>query len=185
MLRLPHYEDNEHLCYGIPVAERGGPHLGDDPGFSTAPGTPDGTPDGALVGTTDEGLSDAFWAVARRLRHLSRETLGPIDITPGQSRALRVLDRDGPIRLNTLADQLRIAPRSATEVVDILEERGLAERRPDPHDRRATLVALTAEGRRLGGLIRTARRTEAERLFGGLSPSDRRTLARILGQLLR
>ena len=44
------------------------------------------------------------------------------------------------MRPSVLAERLHIAARSATEVVDALEERGLVERGPDPDDRRATLV---------------------------------------------
>nr|QLK01482.1 MarR family transcriptional regulator [Micromonospora carbonacea] len=131
----------------------------------------------------EEGLAESFWAVARRLRHLSRQTLAPWEINPGHARALGILTRHGAMRLSTLAEHLRIAPRSATEVVDGLQERGLVARRPDPADRRATLVTPTDEGVRVGAAIRTARYAEAERLFGGLSPADRAHLARILRTL--
>lgn len=133
----------------------------------------------------EESLSEAFWAVARQLRHLSRETLEPWEITPSQSRALGVLTRHGVMRLTELAEHLRIAPRSTTEVVDDLQKRGLVERRPDPDDRRATLVTLTGEGTRVGAAIRSARDAEAERFFGHLSEADRDDLARILRTLRR
>ncbi|NBE79799.1 MarR family winged helix-turn-helix transcriptional regulator [Micromonospora rubida] len=135
------------------------------------------------AGADEDSLAESFWAVARRLRHLSRQTLEPWAINPGHSRALGVLTRHGAMRLSALAEHLRIAPRSTTEVVDGLEERGLVARRPDPGDRRATLVALTDEGTRVGAAIRAARHAEAERLFGGLSPTDRAHLARILRTL--
>lgn len=89
----------------------------------------------------------------------------------------------GEMRLSELAEHLHIAPRSATEVVDGLEQRGLVERRPDPNDRRATLIALTDQGKRVSEAIRSARNVEAERFFGGLSASDRTHLARILRKL--
>jgi len=128
----------------------------------------------------DETLAEAFWAVARRLRDTSQETLAPWDITPAQLRALRVLRRHGVMRLSELSDRLHIAPRSATEVVDALEGRGLAQRRPDPGDRRATLVEVTADG---SGVLDAVRGTEAELAFGRLSPADRSSLARILRKL--
>ena len=89
------------------------------------------------------------------------------------------------MRLSRLSDQLHIAPRSATEVADALESRGLVERQPDPTDRRATLVQLTEHGRSVLDAIRAARGIEAERLFGRLSPADQADLARILRQLRR
>ena len=128
----------------------------------------------------DETLAEAFWAVARRLRDTSQETLAPWDITPAQLRALRMLRRHGVMRLSELSDRLRIAPRSATEVVDALEKRGLVERRPDPGDRRATLVEVTDDG---SGVLDAIRGSEAERVFGRLTPADRSHLARILRKL--
>jgi DNA-binding MarR family transcriptional regulator len=131
----------------------------------------------------DETLSEVFWSVARQLRHTSQEILAPWDITPSQLRALRVLMRRGEMRLSELSDQLRIAARSATEVVDGLEARALVERRPDADDRRATLVALTEEGLSVLDAIRAARGTETERAFGRLSQADRADLVRILRKL--
>jgi DNA-binding MarR family transcriptional regulator len=131
----------------------------------------------------DETLSEAFRSVARQLRDTSQETLAPWDITPSHLRALRVLIRHGALRMSELSDHLRIAARSTTEVVDALEARGLVERRPDPDDRRATLVEVTEHGTRVLDAIRSARGTEAERIFDRLSQTDRAHLARILRKL--
>jgi DNA-binding MarR family transcriptional regulator len=133
----------------------------------------------------EESLSETFWGVSRQLRQLTRQALEPWEITPGQSRALTVLMRHGTMRLRELSEHLRIAPRSTTEVVDALQERGLVQRRPDPGDRRATLIALTDRGAAAGTAIQAAREVEAERFFGDLSDADRADLARILRQLRR
>jgi DNA-binding MarR family transcriptional regulator len=131
----------------------------------------------------DEPLSEAFWSVARQLRETSQETLAPWDIRASHLRALRVLRRHGPMRLSGLSEHLHIAARSATEVVDALEARHLAARRPDPGDRRATLVEVTEHGASVLEAIRAARGTEAERAFARLTPADRADLARILRKL--
>jgi DNA-binding MarR family transcriptional regulator len=131
----------------------------------------------------DESLSDAFWAVARQLRETSQETLAPWDITPAQFRALRVLRRHDVMRLSELSDRLKIAARSTTEVIDALQARGLAGRRPDPGDRRATLVELTEHGMEVLDAIREARGSESERVFDRLTPADRAALSAILRKL--
>lgn len=138
---------------------------------------------GASEAAGDETLPEAFWSVARQLRETSREALAPWDLTPSYLRALRVLRRHGVMRLSELSEHLRIAPRSTTEVVDALQSRGLVERRPDPADRRATLVEVTEHGASVLDAIRAARGTEAERVFGRLSQADRADLVRILRQL--
>jgi DNA-binding MarR family transcriptional regulator len=131
-----------------------------------------------------ESLSETFWGVSRQLRRVTRQALEPWDITPGQSRALNVLLEHGTMRPSELSEHLRIAPRSTTEVVDGLQERGLVQRRPDPGDRRATLIALTDRGAEVGRAIQAARDADAERFFSSLSEADRADLARIL-RLLR
>ena len=134
--------------------------------------------------TTDAAaLAETFWAVARRLRHRTKIALEPWDLSPSLARALSMLARDGDLRLSALADKLRIVPRSATEVVDDLERLGLADRRPDPDDRRATLVALTSDGERTSHAIQEARQAEGERFFAALDASDRADLARVLRKL--
>jgi DNA-binding MarR family transcriptional regulator len=133
---------------------------------------------------TDEPLVDEFWALSRRLRAMAREALAEWDVTPSQARALGVLRRHGPLRLGDLAEHLRIVPRSATEVVDALEAKGLARRSADPSDRRATLVSLTDRGIELGEEVRRARGIESERLLERLSATDRAHLGRILRRLL-
>jgi DNA-binding MarR family transcriptional regulator len=132
---------------------------------------------------TDEPLVDEFWALSRRLRAMAREALAEWDVTPSQARALGVLRRHGPLRLGDLAEHLRIVPRSVTEVVDALEERALVDRRPDPADRRATLVALTARGDEVAAGIRAARTSGAGSLFAQLPAPDRAELARLLTAL--
>jgi DNA-binding MarR family transcriptional regulator len=131
----------------------------------------------------DDTLAEAVRAVAHRLRRISVESLADWDVSPSQSRALRVVTRHGAIRLTELSEHLHIAPRSATEVVDYLQAKGLVERRPDPQDRRATLVAVTEAGIEIGKAIRSAQGTETERLFDRLSTTDRNHLARILRKL--
>ena len=87
------------------------------------------------------------------------------------------------MRSSELAQHLKIAPRSATEVVDALEDKGLVARSRDPGDRRATLVALTNHGRELAEEIRRTRGVESERMFERLTQTDREDLARILRKL--
>ncbi|MDK1361973.1 MarR family transcriptional regulator [Arthrobacter sp. zg-Y1219] len=134
------------------------------------------------------GLGELMHATFRGLRGRWMQQLAPFGLTPHQFRALngvgRSADASGPgVRLKDLAEWLRIAPRSATEVVDQLQEKGLVERTPDPNDRRATRISLSEAGQELRTRIRSARRREADEYFSVLSAEDRTQLARILGQL--
>src|SRR3954453_14754943 len=113
-------------------------------------------------------LGDLLMRAARTLRRRFGAVLAPWDLSPHQARALRVVcARDG-VRLSELAEALRIAPRSATEVADGLQERGLVERAPDPTDRRAVVLTATAAGLRVQQEVDAARAADAEELFGRL-----------------
>ena len=58
------------------------------------------------------------------------------------------LDPEGT-RLTVLAGRTGLTHQSVGEMIAELERRGFVERLPDPADRRARLVTLTPEGRRL------------------------------------
>ena len=52
-----------------------------------------------------------------------------------------------PMTVSELAERLEISKQGAGQIVDDMERRGYVERRPDPTDRRARLLYLTARGR--------------------------------------
>ena len=132
---------------------------------------------------TDQ-LADAVQQLARRLRHGTRHRLAPLGLTPAQGRALSVLERAGqPLRMAELAEALRVVPRSATGVVEGLEEAGLVRRETDPADRRSVLVSLTRSGRGTLDRLAEARRQTAEELFGSLDRADQRHLLALLSRL--
>ncbi len=105
-------------------------------------------------------------------------------ITPALARALRVIGRStAPIRMSDLADQLRIARRSATSVVDELFERKLITRCDDPSDRRAVAVELSDDGQALMHELRHRRRAASTAIVATLSTADRRQLRDLLRKL--
>lgn len=132
-------------------------------------------------GGHEPATGDLVMALARRVRRAYADSLAAWQVTPSQSRALRVLSThpDG-VRPSVLADELRIAPRSATEVVDALEDRGWLRRAADPTDRRATMLTLTPRGQDLVARIEDVRRDASEQVLGVLTEEQRRTLHGIL-----
>jgi len=64
---------------------------------------------------------------------------------------IRALTRieDGPRMLGELAYDMNIDAPAATVIINDLEARGLVERRAHPQNRRAKLVSLSAEGRKM------------------------------------
>ncbi len=82
----------------------------------------------------------------------------------------RLVD-EGPQRLGLLAQAFGLDPSTITRQVQALEHEQLVERRPDPTDRRASLLDCTEQGRELLVATRARRR---EWLRAALSDWDER-----------
>jgi DNA-binding MarR family transcriptional regulator len=65
-----------------------------------------------------------------------------------------------------------------------MEEALLIERRPDPNDRRGTLVRLSRRGKRVIDKALETHLANEERLLNGLTATERRTLNALLRRLL-
>ena len=129
----------------------------------------------------EEILLHQIWELARLSRRRVAGRLETLGLTPGRVRALRAISRTpGPLRIGGLAVMLDIAPRSATAVVDELATDGLVERVPDPDDRRATLIELTAIGKEVVRSAAEMRSAVAAELFDALSGDERTRLRDIL-----
>lgn len=108
-------------------------------------------------------------------------------MTPSQLAALASIERHGPITPSELADQERIQRPTATRVLAILEDRGLALRAPDPLDGRSSLLAVTPAGATLLKRLRTRKTAYLAQRLAALDSSDLRTLdeaAAILERML-
>ncbi len=90
--------------------------------------------------------------------------------------ALSRLNKEGPIRLTTLAAAEGIAQPSMTQLIQRLERQGLATRINDPEDGRVALVNITNAGRALMDDRRRDRRDRLAELLKALSPEDEAAL---------
>src|SRR4249920_3525759 len=111
----------------------------------------------------DHGLQPGWFDVLAALRRAG----APYELTPTQLMAATIVTSGG-----------------LTKRLDRMEEAGLVVRRPDPTDRRGTRVRLTRQGRTaIDRAVQDHGRNE-DVLLRRLSPTDRRTLDRLLRRLL-
>lgn len=83
-------------------------------------------------------------------RHMLRNLrAADLPVTPEQVSILVHLWKQEGLTQQVLADRTGRDNPSVTRLVDNLEKRGLAIRQADPNDRRARLIFLSPEGRRL------------------------------------
>ena len=87
-------------------------------------------------------------------------------------QVITILEVQGPLAMNRLADLTGVSVASATGIVARMEGRHLVERRHDDNDRRLVLVALTSTGKRMFRVIEQRRRAHLRKLLGQLSEDE-------------
>jgi DNA-binding MarR family transcriptional regulator len=113
-----------------------------------------------------------------------RETAAQPDGTTAAHATLALLEGRSPTRVSELADAARLDLSVVSRQVHQLESAALVDRRPDPTDRRASLVGITDAGRAvlaerrqcLGSLV-------SDRLVGW-APEDLTAIAHGLRRLV-
>jgi DNA-binding MarR family transcriptional regulator len=126
-----------------------------------------------------DGVAAEAWGLLVPLVYPPRfiEIAHKLGVTPPILGALRFLDQ--PQTMGRMAELLRCDPSNVTGIVDALEDRKLARRKPSAEDRRVKEVELTAAGKKM-----RARGVE-EMLkppawIKGLSATDQRALREVL-----
>jgi len=133
--------------------------------------------------TTPEQIGERYLAVHHRMFRAVNDEMSACGLSLARTKVLIRLREQGPIRQNVLAVDLGLAPHSITDIVDGLERQGLAERRPDPSDRRAKLVAITKAGESCLTVASATRQRLLKQIFGALTQEERATFLRLLDTL--
>jgi DNA-binding MarR family transcriptional regulator len=113
--------------------------------------------------------------------------LAALGLQPGWSDLLAALRRAGsPFELNPtdLVRATMLTSGGITKRLDRMTEAGLIERRPDPSDRRGTLVRLTRRGRTVIDKAMPIHMANEARLIDSLTAAQRRALEGLLRTLL-
>lgn len=123
------------------------------------------------IGETAHALRKAF----------DRRAVG-LGVTRAQWKVLFRLTQDPGLRQIELADMLDVEPITLSRIVDRLEEAGLVERRPDPADRRAWRLHVTATARPLVEKLRVLADDMIAEVFGDFDPKDIEITRRVLAK---
>lgn len=129
---------------------------------------------------------DLGWALGSVTRYYMRAAIEATEGVPGGPRGYLVLATAAhgePTSQLALAQHLGVDRTVMTYLLDDLEEAGLVARRPDPSDRRARRVVLTAAGRELLSELKRRMREAENVLLQPLDQHDRGVLRGLLERL--
>jgi DNA-binding MarR family transcriptional regulator len=126
--------------------------------------------------------NDLRIVISRLIRRLRAEHTFSIS----HAAVLGRLDREGAKTASELAVAERVRPQSMAQTISELAADELVARRPDPADKRQTLIELSELGRET--LVRERSRREgflAEAIANGFTPAEQKILARAVPLLGR
>lgn len=148
-----------------------------DPGFT------DEFPDG------DTAATEAHATLVRTgdalLRELDRRISMTFGVPQPVATALAVIEgSDRPLTPSEISARMIVPSATMTATLDNLERRGWIERRPNPDDRRSTLVVVTEEGRAMTDRMLAGVRAVELDTLGVLTARELATLLRLLDKVL-
>jgi len=102
------------------------------------------------------------------------------DFTLSEIKALSAFRGDKDYTMGELSKNAQVTMPSMTEMIDKLENQGIAERYRDANDRRVVKVRLTSKGRKLRKEFMQRRLEDMKEIFGKLSKRELNDLIKSL-----
>lgn len=130
-----------------------------------------------------------LWLVMTRSHHalrlLAEQSITNAGLCLTDFAALEALLHKGPLTISQIQEKVLLASGSMTAAIDRLEQRGLVVRRFTSSDRRARVVELTQEGKRVAEEYFKKHATDLEALMSALSAEEKRQVYASLKKLGR
>jgi MarR family 2-MHQ and catechol resistance regulon transcriptional repressor len=125
-----------------------------------------------------------LWKAARAVGSYAQKSITDLGIGASDFTVLEALLHKGPLPVNEIGKKVLLTSGSMTVAVDRLEQKGLVERRAHGTDRRARMVHLTKEGKKLITRAYAQHADDLERLASAsLTVTERATLIRLLKKI--
>jgi MarR family 2-MHQ and catechol resistance regulon transcriptional repressor len=138
--------------------------------------------------STDAPVSaPRLWMVLARchraVSQIAERSVADAGLCLSDFAALEALLHKGPLTITEIQAKVLLASGSMTAAVDRLEKKGLVVRRSTPEDRRAKLLELTPEGKRLIESVFRRHAAALEAAMATLNRTERRQLHGLLKKL--
>ena len=139
---------------------------------------------GSLSGGTGVHVWLVLWKASRAVEAYAEKSITDLEICGSDFAVLETLLHKGPLPVNEIGKKVLLTSGSITVAVDRLEQKELVERRAHGTDRRARVVHLTREGRKLITRIYSEHAGDMEKLAAAsLTKTERQTLISLLKKI--
>ena len=124
-----------------------------------------------------------LWKAAQAVEAYAKGSITDLELCGSDFAVLEALLHKGALPVNQIGKKVLLTSGSITTAVDRLESKGLVERRASADDRRAKIVHLTKEGKKLINSVYAEHAADMERLATDLSQRERMTLISLLKKI--
>lgn len=127
-----------------------------------------------------------WWVIARShhaLRLLAERSIANTGLCLTDFAALEALLHKGPLMISEIQDKVMLASGSMTAAIDRVEKMGLVVRKSTAKDRRARVVQLTPEGKRVATASFEKHAKDLEQVASILTEKDKAQLYESLKKL--
>jgi len=138
----------------------------------------------SLTGGSGVHVWLVLWKAARAVEAYAESSVSQLEICGSDFAVLEALLHKGPLPVNEIGRKVLLTSGSMTTAVDRLEDKDLVERRSHGTDRRARVVHLTKNGRKMITKAYADHAADMERLASvSLTRKERETLIRLLKKI--
>src|SRR5882762_7737619 len=138
----------------------------------------------SLTGGSGVHVFLVLWKAARAVESYAGKSITDLEMCGSDFAVLEALLHKGSLPVNEIGKKVLLTSGSITVAVDRLEVKGLVERRAHGTDRRARIVHLTKEGRKVITRVYADHAADMERLAAAsLTRAERRTLIDLLKKI--
>jgi DNA-binding MarR family transcriptional regulator len=123
------------------------------------------------------------WVAQRSRTQFSKALEAELGLHPRDFGVLAVVQREPGITQQAIGDAAGVDPSTMVATLDGLEERGLAERRPHPKDRRKRTIYLTEQGETVTRQGQRIGKEVGKETLAALSPDERKQLNALLRKI--
>jgi len=137
-----------------------------------------------LTGGSGVHVFLVLWKSASAVQAFAEKSISELEMCSSDFAVLEALLHKGSLPVNEIGRKVLLTSGSITVAVDRLESKGLVERRAHKTDRRARIVHLTKEGRKLITRVYAEHAADMERLASeSLTRDERKTLIHLLKKI--
>ncbi len=131
----------------------------------------------------NESIGRLIYKTSHILRNYAENLLSPYGLTVEQFHLLKQTSMQEGLSQSELCQIVEKKPANITRILDRLEKKKWLERRPNPLDRRSSLVFLTEEGERIIDEVSTLFESYSGWFVEGISEDEERLFRSVLKKI--